>query len=1161
MVPRSAVNLTVAVYQVRHRSALVWTSVGLGPHTVTLQGYHPGKLQQQFLAAVRQKLSKLTPRELAQVQFLRGTSAEFLKLELALHGEGRRRKVSLFCPVLLEPRWATEVQRFVVGYHPARQERWFPVDSTQPLAAQATAFFQEDWAALSDEEIDALRAKAKGTLKALALAVEPRSLLDQLPNRPQGLWDDLRNEGPTRDETKPRGGGKRVLPQLGVDLTSLAVQGQFTGGVPRSPAREQLLLLLGGRPKRPVLVLGPSGAGRSTVLERWVHDLLVADEFPQHRNIDRVHHVWRVAGKRIIAGMSYLGDWEKRCLDLLEDAREARAILAVEDLHLWGRIGQSRDSERNLAEFFAPALSRGEVVLVGECTPEQLRQLEEEAPTFAGLFTRVSVPATDNAETFRMMVQEVRALEPLHHVVVDPLSLRTILELGGSLFPTRAFPGKALDLLRSLCRSNASEDKSARPNVVNSSKVLELLEERTGIGRTFLEASDSYALEDLRDDLQARVLGQAEAVGAVAELVVRIRTGLTDPKRPFGVFLFTGPTGTGKTELARALAEYLYGAGDRLVRLDMGEYNGPDAAARLLGDRWTPEGTLTRAAREQPFAVILLDEIEKAHPLVHNLLLQVFDEGRLTDAAGNTASFTHSVLVMTSNLGARSRAPSGFGDHAVTDGQEHLRAVREFFAPELFNRIDRVLAFRALDPEVAREVARKELARLLQRRGLVDRNVFATAAPAVLDRIVREAFRAADGARSLKRYLEDVVGSLLTEHLAGPSPGEFQLVRIEPGEAGLALRVQALREATPEPGTYHLDRLRHLRREALFAELPRALEALDALASSASLEGLSAALKAHLEGHQRGEGGHADEIFTLDAVRAHLSSLRERLEGLCRAADDRDSWELYDLEVLGRGLLTTSSGWDRQEFTWRAFDRRSVDNARGAPDRETLLAALVELQALRRLLPRAADPDAHAVLLELSYSGLGTDPDETQRVPHGPRGKNLLSLLLGAYARARGTLEEVAFARPGVGPDGWVVHHVQGRYKGSHGTIPRALARVVGLGVRDFYAQEDGIHVWHSLSAPPVVVQVRVLPSPRGAHLETVLRERLRVAHAEPVAPVARVLRFEPPLSTARPSPLELEDFVLGITRQCMARELTDVLPELWLHRLSREPDEGSPSA
>ncbi|MBI5513316.1 MAG: ATP-dependent Clp protease ATP-binding subunit [Deltaproteobacteria bacterium] len=1149
-------NLTVAVYQVRHRSSLVWTSVGLGPHTVTLQGYHPGKLQQQFLAGVRQKLAKLTPRELAQVQFLRGTSAEMVKLELALHGDGRRRKISLFCPIILEPRWASETVRFIVGYHPSRQERWFPVDPSAPLAPQATAFFQEDWAQLSDEELDALRAKAKGTLKALSLAVQPRSLLEELPNRPQGLWDDLRNDGPTRDDKKPKGGGRRVLPQLGVDLTALAIQGQFTGGAPRSPAREQLLLLLGGRPKRPVLLLGPSGSGRTTVLERWVHDLLDEDEYPQHRNIDRVHHVWRIAGKRIIAGMSYLGDWEKRCLDLLEDAREARAILAVEDLHLWGRIGQSRDSERNLAEFFAPALARGEVVLVGECTPEQLRQLEEEAPSFAGLFTRVSVPATDAAETFRMMVQEVRALEPLHHVVVDPLALRAILELGGSLFPTRAFPGKALDLLRSLCRANASEDKSGRPNTVNVSQVLELLEERTGISRSFLEAAESYSLEEVADELRSRVLGQAEAVTAAAGLILRIRTGLTDPRRPFGVFLFTGPTGTGKTELARALAEYLYGASERLVRFDMGEYSGPDAAARLLGDRWTPEGALTRAAREQPFSVVLLDEIEKAHPLVHNLLLQVFDEGRLTDAAGNTASFTHCVLVMTSNLGARPRGPSGFGDHDVADAHDHLRAVREFFAPELFNRIDRVVAFRALDPEVAREVARKELARLLQRRGLVDRNVFATAAPAVLDRIVAEAFRAADGARSLKRYLEDVVGSALTEHLAGPSPGELQLVRLVTRERGLGLEVRALQEAQPEPGVYALDRLQSLGREALLGELTTALGTLDALARSPSLEGLSEALQAHLEGHQRGETGHADTIFTLDTVRAHLSSLRERLEELSRAADQRDAWELYDLEVLGQGLQTTVPGWRGDLYSWRVFDRRSVGSTRSAPDREELLGALAEVNALRRVLSCAADPDQHAVLLELSYPGLGTDADETQRVPLGPRGKNLLSLMLQAYARARGALEELAFARPGDGPDGWLVSTIKLKPRGHPGAMPRVLARVVGIGVRDFYAPEDGIHVWHSLSAPPVILQVRVLPSPRGASLEALLRDRLRSAREERTPPVVRVLRFEPPLSTSRPSPLELEDFVFGTSRQVMAREVTDALPGLWLHRLSREPEE-----
>ncbi len=416
--------------------------------------------------------------------------------------------------------------------------------------------------------------------------------------------------------------------------------------------------------------------------------------------------------------------------------------------------------------------------------------------------------------------------------------------------------------------------------------MVRLLSARTGLSQDLVSPSTPLAPEAITAALSASVMGQPEAIAAAVDLVTRIRAGLTDPRRPYAVYLFTGPTGTGKTELSRALARYLYGDESRLLRFDMAEYGGPDAVSRLVGDRWNPDGALTRAVTQQPFCVVLFDEVEKAHPMAHNLLLQLLEDGRLTDAAGVTASFTHAVVVMTSNLGARAQSPAGFGDRAVTDTADHLRAVREFFSPELFNRIDRVVPFRALTPEVAREVAAKELAKITQRRGLLDRNVFVTAAPAVLDRVVAQAFRSADGARSLKRHLEDVIGTRLTEHLVSGPQAELQMVRVHATDEGLALEIDALSEAPGSPDRFPLLDLADAPLSALRARLPEALAEVDAVLTSPALQSLSDEVSARLA-VVRAEGVGADPegfLATLDHLRGAVITFRAELEALTRAA-------------------------------------------------------------------------------------------------------------------------------------------------------------------------------------------------------------------------------------------------------------------------------------
>ncbi|MEO1173478.1 MAG: AAA family ATPase, partial [Myxococcota bacterium] len=405
----------------------------------------------------------------------------------------------------------------------------------------------------------------------------------------------------------------------------------------------------------------------------------------------------------------------------------------------------------------------------------------------------------------------------------------------------------------------------------------------------------------------------------------------------------------------------MFGAADRLLRFDMGELSGPDAVSRLIGDRWDPHGMLTDAVRKQPFCVVLLDEIEKAHPSVLYLLLQLLDEGKLTDAAGGRTDFSHAVILMTSNLGSRRHASIGFGgEEAATRAAavDVHRAVRDFFPPELFNRIDRVVPFSPLTRDVAKLIAQKELSLLLSRRGLFDRNIFVFAHESAVDHMLTHAFRPEDGARSVQSYLESNLTTLVAETLASTPSTSMQILRVFASDGRFRIHREALDEMPVQDGydesLWELS-VTELEGRAI-ALLPDVRGLLDGPIVTDAVKSARASLGS-------GEVRDPEALYALDKIRDDMREVSETFEQLA-GTDVRDA--LNELEVDGFDEIRRP---DESVHRIRRLRRGAVLSRKPRFEREELLATVLRVQRWRSLGAELVNPNQHRVTLELLRVG------------------------------------------------------------------------------------------------------------------------------------------------------------------------------------------------
>jgi ATP-dependent Clp protease ATP-binding subunit ClpA len=674
-----------------------------------------------------------------------------------------------------------------LAFTPSVPDVWFEVARGESLADRAKAALEEHWRAVERDadEPDAVNPAADALAgKAWVQVMDVSARVPAVVKAPDPFAFLMLGGGAEPD-------GASELRRVGRCLDWL-----YPDELERAALRDaevaELTRLLAAPDRRPVLLVGPRQVGKTAIVHECVYNR-VAER--KHVHVQR-GNVWLVSPQRLISGMSYVGQWEARLLAIVKHARKRDHVILFDDLIGLFLAGVTSQGSLSAANVLKPYLEDRAVRVLGEITPEGLRVLRERDRGFADQFHVLPVREPTDADTLRTLIGVQRRLEGKHDCLFGLDVLPAVIDAQRRYERSSAFPGKGAAVLTRLAAraekpkpEQRTPDAKERP-VIRRDDVLADVAARSGLALAFLDPKARLDRDDVRDQLAKQVVGQPEAAEALADVVSIAKARLNDPGRPLAAFLLVGPTGVGKTETAKAAARVLFGTADRLVRFDLNEFNQPGAAARLVGTFARPEGLLTAAIRRQPFAVVLLDEVEKADPEVFDLLLQLLGEGRLTDALGRTADFTNAVVILTSNLGVReAEGKLGFG--AADDPRAFVRAAERFFRPEFFNRLDRVVPFGKLSRADLASVARRLIDGVLARAGFAQRGCALDVTPAAVERVIDAGYDPALGARAMKRAVERELTRPAAAALARLAPGDLTVVTVRAEAGGLAVDVNA----------------------------------------------------------------------------------------------------------------------------------------------------------------------------------------------------------------------------------------------------------------------------------------------------------------------------------------------------------------------------------
>ncbi len=644
---------------------------------------------------------------------------------------------------------------------------------------------------------------------------------------------------------------KSVL-QYGTDLTQKAREGKVDPVIGRKKEIDKVIQVLSRRMKNNPVLIGEPGVGKSAVVE-GLAQAIVKNEVPDLLK-GKVVFSLDLAG--MVAGSRYRGDFEERLKNAIKSVQSnGNVILFIDEIHQIVGAGASTDGNMDAANILKPMLARGELQTIGATTIEEYRKYIEKDSALERRFTPVQVEEPTVEDTVAILRGLRDKYEAHHKVVITDEAIIAAATLSDRYITDRFLPDKAIDLIdeaasrarlnslnspeelkeleEKLKRLNLEKNKAAKGEnysqaqklveeinavqekinklksewnaekqtgspTIGSEEIAEIVSGWTGVPVVKLTEQEGEKLLHLEENLHKRIIGQDEAVTAVARAIRRARAGLNEPNKPIGSFIFVGPTGVGKTDLAKALAEAMFGDEKLMIRLDMSEFMEKHTVSKLIG---APPGyigyddnsggQLTERVRRKPYSVVLFDEIEKAHPDVFNVLLQILDDGRLTDSKGRTINFKNTIIIMTSNVGAsRIKKMSSFGFSSSPEeegGYDNMKenineALREQFKPEFLNRLDDIIVFRKLTKEEAGKICYKIIDALSER--LADRNISLNVSPEAMDKILDEGYSDLFGARPLKRTIQKRIEDRLSDEiLAGHVlPGETVTVEVKDGE-------------------------------------------------------------------------------------------------------------------------------------------------------------------------------------------------------------------------------------------------------------------------------------------------------------------------------------------------------------------------------------------
>jgi len=655
-----------------------------------------------------------------------------------------------------------------------------------------------------------------------------------------------------------------LVDQLATDLTALAEENKLDPVIGRQMEIERVIQILARRTKNNPALIGEPGVGKTAIIE-GLAQRIVAGETPEPLIGKRV---LQLDVGSLVAGTMYRGQFEERLKRVIEELKQAGAILFIDEVHMLVGAG-SAGSSVDAANILKPALARGELQVIGATTLDEYRKYIESDAALERRFQPVNVDEPTIDETIAILRGIRSAYEEHHKLNITDEALNAAAHLSARYVPDRFLPDKAIDLIdesssrvrmykspeakrfketitdlrairaehqlameedrqddaqelvnrqaeleAKLEQMRAGWDRATGPRVT-AEDIAEVVSMWTGIPIVQITEEESARLLKMEEALHERIIGQNEAIIAISKAVRRARAGLKDPKRPIGSFVFLGPTGVGKTELTKALAEFMFGSEEALVQLDMSEFMERHTVSRLVGAPpgyvgYEEAGQLTEALRRRPYSIVVFDEIEKAHPEAHNMLLQIMEEGHLSDAKGKKVNFQNAIIVMTSNIGAdliKRQTGLGFAvkrdeaeteEHAYADMYRTLTdSLKKVFRPEFLNRVDGIIVFRSLTKDEISQIVDLEVQKVARR--VEDHEIHLILSPEARDLLAKLGYDPDMGARPLRRIIQAKIEDALSDGLLSGQVHDGETVRIEAHEDDIALISDGAPKPEPEP--------------------------------------------------------------------------------------------------------------------------------------------------------------------------------------------------------------------------------------------------------------------------------------------------------------------------------------------------------------------------